>query len=205
MSKLWKLAELLSLFLILPLLMKYNIIPLPRLVLLLLVFIGVLIVSIKLNYLDKKWYRIPPLERRYVLKMGVIALVSFLFFISYIYFFLEQKPFVLLRKRPYLMLIIALFYPLVSAFPQELIYRTFFFARYKSIFTEKQLLVSNMLAFSFLHIIYNNYPAIILTLLAGLIFTLNYHRKGSLMLVTIEHSIFGLIVFITGMGQFFYK
>ncbi len=205
MIKMWKIIELVTLFTILPLLMRFNIIPLPRIILLLIVFIFVLILSIKLRYIDKNWFRTPKLDNHYWSKMGVIYLSSFLVFVGYIYFFLNQKPFVLIRERPLLMLIISVFYPLVSAFPQELIYRTFYFERYKNIFTTNQLLISNMISFSFLHIIYDNFPAIILTLISGLVFTLNYHRQRSLMLVTIEHSILGLIVFITGMGQYFYK
>ncbi|MBI9032167.1 CPBP family intramembrane metalloprotease [bacterium] len=205
MSKLWKIIELIFLFIALPVLMKFNIIPLPRLLSLMIVFGFVLFISIRLKYLDRNWYKLPTLDSKYWLKMGLTYLASFLFFIAYIYFFLGEKPFILLRERPHLMIIISIFYPLFSAFPQEVIYRSFFFERYKNIFTTKYLLISNMLAFSFLHIIYNNLPALILTLISSLVFTLNYQKKRSLMLVTIEHSILGLIVFITGMGRYFYK
>lgn len=205
MLKFWKYLELFFVFVILPLLMKYNIIPLPRLLTLLLVFLFVLFLSIKFKYIDKNWYKIPKLNKQYWLKMTLIYLGTFIFFIAYIYFFLDEKPFILLRERPHLMLIIAIFYPLISAFPQELIYRPFYFQRYKDILSDKEIIISNMFAFSFLHIIYNNFPALILTLISGLVFTLNYYRQRSLMLVTIEHSILGLIVFFTGMGRYFYK
>lgn len=205
MSKLWKAIELVIIFTFFPLLMKFNKIPLPRIIVLLIVFIFILIISIKSGYIDKNSFRIPKLDRKYWLKMGGIYLGTFLVLTGYVYFILQQAPFVIVRERPLLMLIIAIFYPLVSAFPQELIYRTFYFSRYKTVFSEKQLLITNMILFSWLHIIYNNVPAIILTLLSGLIFTCNYHRKGSLILVTIEHSILGIIVFLTGMGQYFYK
>ncbi len=205
MSKLWKIIELIFLFIALPVLMKFNIIPLPRLLSLLIVFIIVLFLSIKYKYIDKNWYKLPKLDSKYWLKMGAVYLGSFLFFVAYIYLFLGEKPFILIRERPHLMIVISIFYPLFSAFPQEVIYRSFFFERYKNIFTTKYLLISNMLTFSFLHIIYNNLPALILSLISGLVFTLNYQKKRSLMLVTIEHSILGLIVFITGMGRFFYK
>ncbi len=205
MLKFWKYLELFLVFVILPLLMKYKIIPLPRLLTLLLVFLFVLFLSIKFKYIDKNWYKIPKLNKQYWLKMTLIYLGTFIFFIAYIYFFLDEKPFILLRERPHLMLIISIFYPLISAFPQELIYRPFYFQRYKDILSDKEIIISNMFAFSFLHIIYNNFPALILTLISGLVFTLNYYRQRSLMLVTIEHSILGLIVFFTGMGRYFYK
>lgn len=205
MLKTWKYLELLTVFVVLPLLMKYNIIPLPRLLTLIIVFLFVLFLSIKFKYIDKNWYKLPKLNKQYWIKMTLIYLGTFSFFIAYINFFLDEKPFILLRERPHLMLIISIFYPLISAFPQELIYRPFYFQRYKDILSDKQMLMTNMLAFSFLHIIYNNLPALILTLISGLVFTLNYYRQRSLMLVTIEHSILGLIVFLTGMGRFFYK
>jgi len=205
MLKLRKSLELVILFITLPVLMKYELIPLPRILTLLIVFVGVLFISIKYKYLDKNWYKLPKLDHKYWQKMGIIYIGSFIFFIAYIYFFLDQKPFVIIRERPILMIVISIFYPLVSAFPQEVIYRTFYFERYKDILNTNQLLISNMIVFSFLHVIYNNLPAIILTFLSGLIFTYNYHRRRSLMLITIEHSILGLIVFITGMGRYFYK
>ncbi len=205
MLKTWKYLELIFLFICLPLLMKFNLIPLPRLITLLIVFALVLLGSIKRKYLDRRWYKLPTLDKRYWLKMGIIYLGTFVFLTAYLYFILGQEPFILVRERPHLMLIISVFYPLISAFPQELIYRTYYFERYKEILGPKALIITNMLAFSFLHVIYNNLPSLILTLISGFVFTLNYYRKGSLMLVTIEHSILGLIVFFTGMGQFFYK
>lgn len=205
MSKFWKVIEISIIFIALPVLMKFNIIPLPRLLSLLIVFAIVLFISIRYKYIDKNWYKLPKLSTKYWLKMTLIYVASFLFFVAYIYIFLDETPFILIRERPQLMIIITIFYPLFSAFPQELIYRPFYFQRYKNIFTTKQLLISNMIAFSFLHIIYNNIPALLLTLISGLVFTLNYHRHRSLMLVTIEHTILGLIVFMTGMGRYFYK
>lgn len=205
MLKISRYLELIFIFVFLPLLMKFNLIPLPRLISLLIVFTFVLMISIRFNYLEKKWYKLPVLEKRYNLKMVAIYLGTFFFLTAYIYFILGEKPFVLVRERPILMLIISIFYPLISAFPQELIYRSFYFERYKSILPPKALLLSNMFAFSFLHIIYNNYPALILTLISGFVFTLGYEKRRSLLLVTIEHSILGLIVFLTGMGRFFYK
>lgn len=206
MSKFMKTVEIVVIFFLLPLLMRYNLIPLPRIVVLLIVLIAVLIVSKRKGYLPTKWNHIPTLSRRYWLQMGAIYLGTFLLLSAYLYFILDESPFVIVRENPLFMLVIALFYPLVSALPQEIIYRTFFFARYKSLFSKPvYLFLLNIVAFSFLHIIYNNVEAVALTLVAGLIFTFSYYRRRSLLLVTIEHSILGLIIFLTGMGRFFYK
>lgn len=206
MSKFLKVLEIVIIFFLLPLLMKYNLIPLPRIIMLLLVFIVVLIVCIRKNYFPTAWNYFPTLGKAYWLKIGAVYLGSFLLFVAYLSFILHETPFLILREKPLFMLIIALLYPFVSALPQEIIYRTFFFARYKSLFSKPiYLLLFNMVAFSWLHIIYNNIESIVLTLLAGLVFTLSYYRKRSLLLVTLEHSILGLIIFLTGMGQFFYK
>ncbi|MFA7057116.1 MAG: CPBP family intramembrane glutamic endopeptidase [Candidatus Cloacimonadales bacterium] len=206
MSKFIKVLEIIIIFFLLPVLMKYNLIPLPRIVMLLLVFIVVLIVCIRENYFQTAWNYFPTLAKEYWLKIGAVYLGSFLVFVAYLSFILHQTPFLILRDKPLLMLIIALFYPLISALPQEIIYRTFFFARYKSLFSKPlYLLLFNIVAFSWLHVIYNNIESIVLTLIAGLVFTLSYYRKRSLLLVTLEHSILGLIIFLTGMGQFFYK
>jgi len=57
-------------------------------------------------------------------------------------------------------LAIFLLYPLWSVVPQELIYRSFFFNRYKVLFrNEKVMAVASAAFFAFLHIVFNNWIA----------------------------------------------
>ncbi len=206
MKKLQYIFEILVIFIGLPILMYYNAIPLPRLLVLLSVFILTLIISINQKYLTKSSFNLRVADKKYIIFSSLAYLGTFCLLVAYLHFFRADLLFNIIRHKPKLIFLIIVFYPLVSAFPQEVIYRTFFIKRYKSLFNTKwQMLLVNTLLFSFLHIIYDNWYAIILTLVGGFIMTYNYYRNKSLMLVTIEHSIFGLIVFISGMGKFFYE
>ena len=106
---------------------------------------------------------------------------------------------------PMLWLLIMLLYPIISAYPQELIYRSFFFHRYKLLFkSEKAMVITNAALYSFLHIIYLNIVAPVLTLIAGYLFCRTYLANKSVLMPGIEHALYGMIVFTTGLGVFFY-
>lgn len=96
-----------------------------------------------------------------------------------------------------------LLYPLFSAWPQELIFRTYFFHRYKKVMPSKPLRVFvSALVFSFAHIIYANVWAMLLSFVGGLMFAYTYAKSRSTIAVTIEHSIWGLWLFSMGLGKY---
>lgn len=95
-------------------------------------------------------------------------------------------------------------YPIASVFPQEIIYRVYYFHRYKSLIPQKFLLMlSNAFIFGLTHFIYGNWVAPIATFLAGWIFIYNYYQTKSLLNVSLEHYFYGLIMFTIGFGYFF--
>jgi len=108
------------------------------------------------------------------------------------------------RHHPLLWLAIMLLYPLLSAWPQEVIFRRFFFARYGSIFGTTGLVPASALAFGFAHIIFLNWVAVALTLAGGAIFAADYARYRRLGLACLEHSLYGCLIFTIGLGQYFY-
>ncbi|WP_424493579.1 type II CAAX prenyl endopeptidase Rce1 family protein [Salinimicrobium sp. GXAS 041] len=104
----------------------------------------------------------------------------------------------------YKYLITFFLYPVVSVLPQEIIYRMYFFHRYKSIVPERYLLMlSNAIIFALTHFIYGNWVAPIATFLVSWIFIFNYLKSKSLLNVSLEHYIYGLIMFTVGFGHFF--
>lgn len=108
------------------------------------------------------------------------------------------------RHRPRLMLLIACAYPLVSALPQELIYRTAFFHRYRPIFGDgAPMVVANALLFGWLHLAWG-WLTVLVTAIAGVHFALHYRRHRSLLAVTVEHGVVGVWLFAVGLGRFFY-
>lgn len=95
-------------------------------------------------------------------------------------------------------------YPLLSVLPQEIIYRLYFFERYKTLEINKSMIILiNALLFAFLHIIYGNLIAVIFTFFGGILFCLTYYSTRSLLLTVIEHTVYGYIVFLSGYGQYF--
>ena len=96
-------------------------------------------------------------------------------------------------------------YPLLSALPQEVIFRSFFFRRYQSLFpTNVAMLVANSLAFGVTHLIFHNWVAPTLSVVAGVMLARSYQQHRSLGLVWAEHALYGCIAFTTGLGWFFY-
>lgn len=95
-------------------------------------------------------------------------------------------------------------YPVASVFPQEIIYRLYYFHRYEALIPEKYLLMlSNAIIFGLTHFIYGNWVAPIATFLVSWIFIYNYYQTRSLLNVSLEHYLYGLIMFTIGFGYFF--
>ena len=105
-------------------------------------------------------------------------------------------------NKPGLYFIILFVYTLLSVWPQEIIYRTFFMNRYAGLFRSKYLLVFiNAVLFSLAHLFFRNTLVSILTFLGGLLFALTFLKYKSTLLVSIEHAIYGNWLFTVGMGQ----
>ena len=110
------------------------------------------------------------------------------------------------RIHPYRWGLVVLLYPFLSALPQELIYRTFLYHRYTPLFgTGPARLAASTMAFAFLHIMYDNAFALVSTLLAGALLSRTYQRSRSLPATTVEHALYGWIIFTVGLGFCFYE
>jgi membrane protease YdiL (CAAX protease family) len=109
------------------------------------------------------------------------------------------------KKSPRLWALVMHLYPLLSVYPQELLYRAWFFHRYASLFGNGWgMLLASAIAFGFAHIIFRNNLAVCLCILGGFLFSLTYHQSGSLLLTCLDHTLFGNFLFTIGLGQFFY-
>lgn len=131
-------------------------------------------------------------------KFLFIALVTTL----YVWLTDIEELFIVPRNKPLMWVIILFVYSFLSVYPQELLYRTFFFQRYKSILKNENLfIVLNAIIFSLGHIFFKNGLVIILTFLGGLLFAITYSKTKSTLLVSIEHAIYGCWLFTVGMGS----
>jgi membrane protease YdiL (CAAX protease family) len=109
------------------------------------------------------------------------------------------------RQNPAFWAVVMVAYPIVSVYPQGILYRAFFFERYATIFPGKwAMIVASATAFAFLHIIFRNTLAVILTFLGGLLFAASYAETGSLAVSSFEHALYGCWLFTVGLGQYFY-
>ncbi len=117
-----------------------------------------------------------------------------------------ERLFGLLYRRPDFAAALIVAYPIFSALPQELVFCTFFFARYKPFFGEgKWMILASAAIFAYAHILYINPVAPSLSFLGGLIFAMTYAKTRSLALVTIEHGLYGNALFLIGLGWYFYS
>jgi membrane protease YdiL (CAAX protease family) len=110
------------------------------------------------------------------------------------------------RYNTGLWLLVMLFYPLLSALPQELGFRTFFFHRYGILFTGRPwlLIAVNGALFGFAHIIFGGWISVVLSGLLGALLAWRYLQGRSLGAVWIEHALYGQLVFTVGLGRYFY-
>ncbi len=108
------------------------------------------------------------------------------------------------RTQPVLWAIIMVAYPLFSAYPQELIFRAFLFQRYGRAFGPAGTIVASAVSFGFAHIFFHNWFAVIASTVGGVLFAVRYQRSRSLLTTTIEHGLYGILLFTVGLGQFVY-
>ncbi len=141
----------------------------------------------------------------YIYKIILRWMIFSFFLYVFTSFFFPEKLFGIQKQDINLLYKIFIFYPFFSAFPQEFIFCTFFFIRYKSLFKkEKTLVIISALVFCFAHIFSINWVAPLLSFFGGLIFASTFKKTKSLTLVSIEHSLYGNSLFAIGLGWFFW-
>jgi len=110
------------------------------------------------------------------------------------------------RNKPTLWGAVLLLYPIIAAIPQEIVFRAFFFHRYRSIFPNKTWLVGlSAVSFGMAHLLYGNWIAPLLSGLGGLLFGYRYLKSESALIAGIEHGIWGNLLFTIGLGWYFYS
>ncbi|MEU7532173.1 type II CAAX endopeptidase family protein [Saccharothrix sp. NPDC042600] len=111
---------------------------------------------------------------------------------------------VLPREQPLLWAAVVVFYPLLSVYPQELLFRAFLFHRYEPVFGPTGTVAAGAVAFGFVHIAFGNWVAVALSAAGGAVFAARYRETRSLLVVSVEHALYGLLMFTIGLGRYFY-
>lgn len=112
----------------------------------------------------------------------------------------------LVRTHPALWAAVMVLYPVLSVYPQGIIYRAYLMHRYKPLMGDRrwQPVLMSAAAFSLIHLIFRNPVAMSLTFVGGLIFAWRQQKTRSLFVSSVEHALYGCLVFTVGLGPYFY-
>ena len=133
-----------------------------------------------------------------IIKLAVIAIVT-----SVYVFYVDVSALFFVPRTHFSLFVVILFvYSFLSVWPQEAIYRTYFFRRYERLFANKSVfLLVNALLFCLAHLFLKNVLVLVLTFVGGLLFGVTYLKFRSTTMVSVEHALYGNWLFTVGMGQ----
>lgn len=200
-SPLYKLQELLIIFVLYPISL---VIPYPISAKLGIGALGLVYIFFVLLRIEKVKFRIKKglSWKEFWIRSIIIFVVIAVTTTLYVWWTAPDSLFHVPRTNIQLFVFILFVYSFLSVWPQEIIYRTFFFKRYSGFFSsKKQLLFVNAVLFSIAHLVFKNTLVMVLTLIGGFLFALSFIRYKSTTLVTIEHALYGNWLFTVGMGQ----
>jgi membrane protease YdiL (CAAX protease family) len=192
----------------LPFAIYYFDFPLNRLViptLLLLSVFCVLILFRDKSFNRQSLYKIGN-KREYIKNIIIRWIFGVVVSIPIMYFFQNELFLALPRMNINLWLLVIILYPLLSVYPQEIIFRSYFFHRYSSLFGQNLLIIAmSGLVFGIAHLFFQNWIAPVLSALGGILFARTYSKTNSLLLAVLEHAIWGDLIFTIGLGYYFYS
>lgn len=199
-SKLYKASEFFIIFILLPVSFALPYTVYIKLALGVTGFAYIIYVLLKIEnqkFKINKHINWPKFWQATLLKFLIIAIITSV----YVLLTNQQVLFKVVLHKPKMWLFILFVYSLFSVYPQELLYRTFFFTRYTKLFKSTKLLIFiNAIVFSLGHIFFKNILVMVLTAIGGVLFALTYTKTKSTLLVSVEHAIYGCWLFTVGMG-----
>ncbi|MFG0260378.1 MAG: CPBP family intramembrane glutamic endopeptidase [Phycisphaerales bacterium JB041] len=144
--------------------------------------------------LRRSWW---PMLARFIVLGGLLTLA--------VWILTPDRLFDLPRRKPGLWLAIMVLYPLFSVFPQEVIFRAFLFQRYRRLVGNGAAMVLlSAAAFGWVHIVFAHWISVVLTLIGGLVFARTFAETRSVAAASVEHSLYGCLVFTVGLNSYFY-
>lgn len=206
-EKWYRWAEMMGIFILIPTL--FVIYPMPQWILYVALWGMAIVATVVLwrtpTFSKRRFYHPQILHRRSMTDVLVFFIPSAFILMFYTFYFEPDKWFGLIQEKPEIWARVMVLYPILSVYPQELIYRGFFFRRYAGLFSHGSgLIMASAIAFSYLHILFLNSTAVVLTFLGGIFFSINYYKHRSLLLASIDHSLYGCFIFTVGLGIYFY-
>lgn len=198
-------AEALALFVLLPSVVALRMVRVNVIVLLLAFTVVCLAVLLRDRDFDRHQLWNLSAIKRHWRPMLLIYLAGVLLISLGVWLLRPDLLFNFVERAPRMWALVMVLYPLLSVYPQELIYRAFFFHRYKVLFpTRGMMILTNAVAFGFMHIVFQNWIAVVMTFVGGLLFARTYEKTRSLAVVSVEHALYGCFIFTIGLGIYFY-
>jgi uncharacterized protein len=141
------------------------------------------------------------LRKTIIMRFAILTAVS----VGLTILMVPERFFAFPMDRTQMWALVMLLYPVLSALPQEIIYRAFFFRRYAGIIQAPDIMVTlSAIAFGLSHLMMNNWVAPLFCIFGGMIFGLHYTKHRSLKWAAIEHAAYGCMIFTVGLGYYFY-
>jgi len=163
---------------------------------------------------DRAWlWRPTPLRRelprilgRFVVLAGGIAAFAWAFRGQTILGVeMPERLFGFVRERPGVWAVVMVLYPVLSVYPQNLVYRAFFVQRYGVLLGSPVTVAAvGAIGFGVAHAIFPNWIAPLFTAIGGWLFMRTYQRSESLVAAPVEHALYGCFLFPIGLGRLFY-
>jgi membrane protease YdiL (CAAX protease family) len=200
-------VECFSIFVVIPVLFAYKLIPTPSIVLpLLIVCVPVFLwLGKTCGYkVSVFWQGDSDKERSYITIVVKRVLLTSSLIIGLAVVTIPQQLFDFPKAYPELWLLFLAIYFVISVYPQELLYRAFIFRRYKPIIeSEKTLAVVSAILFGWMHVAFGNWTAVLLSSGGGWLIATTYRQTRSLRMACLEHALYGLLIFSIGYGRSF--
>jgi uncharacterized protein len=205
-GRLWLGAEWFTLFAVFPTLIALKLIPLHILLILIIAATFCLALLILDPAFDRKQLWNVRGAARGVHRIVITFVVLGILMALGVAMMTPDRLLYLVRERPELWAMIMIGYPIFSVYPQEVIFRTFMFHRYRRLFTDPRIMVlMSGLAFGYAHIFFENQIAVIMTIIGGLLFAWTYEKTRSTFAVWLEHGLYGCFIFTIGLGIYFFS
>jgi hypothetical protein len=98
-----------------------------------------------------------------------------------------------------------LVYAVVSVTAQEWLFSSFFFWRYRQLAGAPVLDTLNVLSFGLAHLVYGSAISVGLSMLGRVFLVRVYRQLGNAWAVWLFHVVLGVVVFLVGLGRYFYR
>ncbi|MFT3973106.1 MAG: CPBP family intramembrane metalloprotease [Amaricoccus sp.] len=138
-------------------------------------------------------------------EIGLVAALTAVASLGFVLWLVPESLLRLPRRVPGFWLLLMVLYPILSALPQEIVFRALFFRRYGALFPDRRVAVLvNGGVFALAHLLFWSPVTLSMTFVGGLLFARGYLGRGGFAQAWVMHAICGLIIFTMGLGMFFY-